>query len=170
MNILCFFWLKIICGTFFPSVHMSRHCDLQYTLGLIYRQKLKMNGLFWWALEISYEWHTTWWYFTASLYFWLEQLEACQFMINIKLGWAPKLYIPSTLNIDLHTIECVCSKMLNHGLNHEFFLSLFKLIPCPIHWIVCVLAYLNIIFEFKAVLELPKTASSAQTHICISFI
>ena len=63
-----------------------------------------------------------------------------------------KLYIPSTLNIDLytvaHTIDCVCSKMLNHGLNHGFFLSLFKLIPCPIHWIVYVLAYLNFIFEF----------------------
>ena len=47
-----------------------------------------------------------------------------------------------------HTIDCVCSKMLNHGLNHGFFLSLFKLISCPIHWIVCVLAYLNFIFEF----------------------
>ena len=35
-----------------------------------------------------------------------------------------------------YTIDCVCSKMLNHGL----FLSLFKLIPCPIHWIVYVLA------------------------------
>ena len=31
-----------------------------------------------------------------------------------------------------HTIDCVCSKMLNHGLNHGLFLSLFKLIPCPI--------------------------------------
>ena len=35
-----------------------------------------------------------------------------------------------------HTIDCVCSKMLNHGLNHGLFLSLFKLIPCPIHWVV----------------------------------
>ena len=25
-----------------------------------------------------------------------------------------------------HTIDCVCSKMLNHVLNHELFLSLFK--------------------------------------------
>ena len=47
-----------------------------------------------------------------------------------------------------HTIDCVCSKMLNHGLNHGLFLSLFKLIPCHIHWIVYVLAYLNFIFEF----------------------
>ena len=64
----------------------------------------------------------------------------------------PKLYIPSTLNIDLilwHTqlIVCACSKILNHGLNHGFFLSLFKLISCPIHWIVCVLAYLNFIWD-----------------------
>ena len=27
-----------------------------------------------------------------------------------------------------HTIDCVCSKMLNHGLNHGLFLSLFKLL------------------------------------------
>ena len=47
-----------------------------------------------------------------------------------------------------HTIDCVCIKMLNHGLNHGLFLSLFKLIPCHIHWIVYVLAYLNFIFEF----------------------
>ena len=77
-----------------------------------------------------------------------------------------KLYIPSTLNIDLILWHCVCSKMLNLRL----FLSLFKLIPCPIHWIVCVLAYLNLIFEFKAVLVLPKTADSAQTHKSRSFI
>ena len=28
-----------------------------------------------------------------------------------------------------HTIDCVCSKILNHGLNHGIFLSLFLLIP-----------------------------------------
>ena len=28
--------------------------------------------------------------------------------------------------------RCVCSKMLNHGLNHELFLSIFKLIPCQV--------------------------------------
>jgi hypothetical protein len=32
-----------------------------------------------------------------------------------------------------YTIDCVCSKMLNHGLNHRLFISLFKLIPCTIH-------------------------------------
>ena len=43
-----------------------------------------------------------------------------------------KLYIPSTLNIDL-TIDCVCSKMLNLGLNHGLFLSLFKFFWMEIH-------------------------------------
>ena len=47
-----------------------------------------------------------------------------------------------------HTIDCVCSKMLNHGL----FLSLFKLIPCPIHWIVNVLGAIQVlrhhVFDF----------------------
>ena len=47
-----------------------------------------------------------------------------------------------------HTIDCVCSKMLYHGLNHGLNLSLFKLISCHIHWIVYVLVYLNFIFEF----------------------
>ena len=47
-----------------------------------------------------------------------------------------------------YIINCVCIKMLNHGLNHGFFLLLFKLKPCPIHWIVCELAYLSVIFEF----------------------
>ena len=36
-----------------------------------------------------------------------------------------------------HTFECVCSK-INHGLNHGLFISLMKLILCPIHWIVYV--------------------------------
>ena len=48
-----------------------------------------------------------------------------------------------------NTIDCVCSKMLNHGLNHGLFISLFKLVPCPIHWIVYVLTFLNFIYEFS---------------------
>ena len=60
-----------------------------------------------------------------------------------------------------YTIDCVCSKMLNDGLNHGLFLSLFKLIPYHIH-----ISYLN----FKAVLAMPKTACSTQTHKSISFI
>ena len=51
-----------------------------------------------------------------------------------------------------------------------FFFHFSSLYPYPIHWIACVLAYLNFIFEFIAVLVLPKTASSAQTHKSMSFI
>ena len=36
---------------------------------------------------------------------------------------------PSTV---AHTFECVCSN-INHGLNHGLFISLLKLINCPIH-------------------------------------
>ena len=70
-----------------------------------------------------------------------------------------------------HTIDCVCSKMLNHGLNHGLFLSIFKLIPCPIYLSVYVIAYLNFVLDFKAVqLAMPKTARSAQARKSISFI
>ena len=47
-----------------------------------------------------------------------------------------------------HTIDCVCSKMLQLGLSHGLFRSFSKLIPCPIHWIGSVLANLDFIFEF----------------------
>ena len=60
-----------------------------------------------------------------------------------------------------HTIDCVCSKMLNHGLNHGLFLSLFKLISCPIHWIVYVLAYFNFIFEFYS-----KFSTAQNNPLC----
>ena len=40
---------------------------------------------------------------------------------------------------------------LNHGLNHVSFLSLFKLMLCPIHWIMCVLAYSNFVFQFQSI-------------------
>ena len=60
--------------------------------------------------------------------------------------------------------------MLNHGLNHGVFLLLFKLISCPIHWIVCVSAYWISYLNFKAVLALRKTAHSAQTNKSIHFI
>ena len=66
-----------------------------------------------------------------------------------------------TLYCDTHNWMCV-QKMLNHGLDHGLFISLFKRILCHIHWIL----YLN----FKTVLALPKTARSAQTHKIISFI
>ena len=72
------------------------------------------------------------------------------------------------------TLYCVThnwlyvQKMLNHGLNHGFLISLFNLIFCPIHWIVCVLAYSYL--NFRAALMQPKTAASAQTLKSMSFI
>ena len=52
-----------------------------------------------------------------------------------------KLYIPSTPNIELilwpTKIDCVCSKMLNHGLNHGLFLLLFILTYALHHTLNC---------------------------------
>ena len=45
-------------------------------------------------------------------------------------------YMSQVLYTVAHIIDCVCSKMLYHGLNHGVFLSLLKLLPCHIHWIV----------------------------------
>ena len=85
------------------------------------------------------------------LFIWIPTVSSCSQLFfsfgrpgHIFFAQSPKLYIPSTLNIELilwHTQLIVCAiKCWNHG----FFLSLFKLI----HWILCVLAYLNLIFEF----------------------
>ena len=62
-----------------------------------------------------------------------------------------KLYIPSTLNIDLilwHSQLIVCAGNVKSWFKSWVFPFHFKLISCPIHWIVRVLAYLNFIFEF----------------------
>ena len=45
----------------------------------------------------------------------------------LKLETEAKLYIQSTQNTDYllwHTVDYVCSKILNHGLNHWLFLLL----------------------------------------------
>ena len=93
------------------------------------------------------------WLIVSDSDLWLLYLiYPCSYKCNVLLSgqlWAllkviyPKYskHWPYTV---AHIIDCVCSKMLNHGL----FLSLFKLIPCPIHWMVYVLTYLNFIFEF----------------------
>ena len=59
------------------------------------------------------------------------------FKLALELIWRPKYskHWPYTV---AHAIDCVCSKISNHGLNHGLFLSLFKFIPCHIHWIVYV--------------------------------
>ena len=69
----------------------------------------------------------------------IRQIALWDVAIMDKVRQKAKSYIPSTVAL---TIDCVCSKMLNHGFNHCLFLSFFKLIPCHINWIV------YIIFEF----------------------
>ena len=67
-------------------------------------------------------------------------------ILKEKIIFCSKLYMPSTLNIDpilRHTqlivcqTCCVCSRMLNRGLNHRLFLSLFKLYTPP-HKLNCI--------------------------------
>ena len=95
--------------------------------------------------------------FEVYTYFWLCCSELaglpCSFMIHTIVGILPAGLIPKTTQnykplwvpnkviytkyskhlpyTVAHTLDCVCRKMLIHGLNHGFFLSLFKLISCP---------------------------------------
>ena len=78
-----------------------------------------------------------------------------------------------------HTMDCVCSKMFNHGLNHGLFLSLFKLISCPIHWIVCVCLFkfhIQFLKQFHYGLVCPDTErfkfhlNCLEHSICISLV
>ena len=48
-----------------------------------------------------------------------------------------------------HTIDCVCCKMLNHGLNHGLFFFHFSIAYILPHWIENLLGYLNFIFSFS---------------------
>ena len=59
-----------------------------------------------------------------------------------------KLYIPSTLNIDFilwNTQLIVCAVKF---LIMVYIIGYFFHFTLPLHWIVYVLAYLNLIFEF----------------------
>ena len=66
----------------------------------------------------------------------------------------PKLYVPSTLNIELilwHTQLIVCAENVKSWFKSWFFPFTFQayILP-PIHWIVCVLAYQNFWISFSA--------------------
>ena len=76
----------------------------------------------------------------------LIDFQAWNSFLCLRQSYIHQVLQTLTLYSGTHIWMCV-HKMLNHGLNHGFFLLLFKLISCPIHWIVCVLAYLNFIFE-----------------------
>ena len=59
--------------------------------------------------------------------------------ILFTLGQSYIYHVLQTLTLYCGTHNWMCvHKMLNHGLNHGFFDSLFKLIHCHKHWNVCV--------------------------------
>ena len=79
-----------------------------------------------------------------------------------------KLFIPSTLNIDLilwHTQLIVCVENVKSWFKSWVFPFTFQAYILP-HTLTIEISYLN----FKAVLVLPKMAGSAQTHKSITFI
>ena len=85
-------------------------------------------------VQIFWEGHIIWKTLMMSLS--LDQLVTKNQILKTKfrglLTSQPKLYIPSNLNTDYllwrlaHTIDCVWSKILNHGLNHGLLFPLFK--------------------------------------------
>jgi hypothetical protein len=69
-----------------------------------------------------------------------------------------------------HTIKFCLQKMLNHGFNHGLFISLFKLITRPMHWIVSMLSIQISYLNFKAVLALSKMpALPRHIKVWVSF-
>ena len=82
----------------------------------------------------------------------------------IEIMTCPKLYIPSTLNIDLilwHTQLILCAENVKSWFKSWVFPFTFQAYILP-HTLNCMCV--------RAVLVLPKTASSAQTYKSMSFI
>ena len=96
---------------------------------------------------------------------WLFQLfshGSCFCMCTVLYS---KSYIPSTLNIDLilwHTQVIVCAVNVKSWLKSWVISFTYQAYTLP-HTCMCVClpVYLDFIFEFKAVLAVPKTASPA---------
>ena len=122
---------KLFSAFFYKKIHFL-HINKKFLSPLCYSNISRATFLLFWLFLISK---------VLEVYF-----DLCLFSHVTKVIY-PKhsKHWPYTV---AHTIDCVCSKMLNHGLNHGLFLSLFKRIPCPTHWIVYVLAYFFFIFEF----------------------
>ena len=77
-----------------------------------------------------------------------------------------------TLYCGTHNWLCV-QKMLNHGLNHGFFLSLSKLISIYTLSCMCVSLFkfhIWILEQFQCCPKLPALPRLAQTHENMSFI
>ena len=113
-----------------------------------------------WAKNLTWKTHENFYFvfilkkIEMKIFAYIFQVIWTKIWLNIKehLPGHYQSYISQVLHWDLilcHTQLIVCAvKCVNNGLNHGLFLSLFKHIPCPIHWIVSVLAYLNFIFAF----------------------
>ena len=130
----------------FHSIYSSTYVDLLSTpCTMVSTKILCSNSMIWIWVHIIHQIKLCFMESTPNIYLKINDL-AQDLLTSIKVIH-PKYSKHGPYTV-AHTIDCVCSKMLNHCLNHGLFLSLFKLIPCPIHWIVYVLAYLNFILEF----------------------
>ena len=56
----------------------------------------------------------------------LSQSKQVSKKINRNSKFIHPKYSKHSLSTVAHTIDCVCSKILNHGLNHGLLFSLFK--------------------------------------------
>jgi len=88
----------------------------QFLLFHLLRITQVYSSIPWWKIEMGFA--ILWGFFYLT--------------VSIDLAIKAKLHIPSTLNIDFifylaYTMDYDCSEILNHGLNHGLFLSLFKL-------------------------------------------
>ena len=53
------------------------------------------------------------------------------------------------LSIVANTIDCVCSKILNHGLNHGLLFSLFKTLKFRIKILIPILLNISVILDWN---------------------
>ena len=96
---------------------------------------------------------------------WLKLTKLCVFLVAWILLGLPKVLVlvkviypkyskPWTV---AHTIDCVCSKMLNHSLNHRLFLSLSGYtLPHTLNSICVSLFKFHMYLNFKAIFSLPR--------------
>ena len=99
---------------------------------------------------------------SRQLYSWRNPIYFLFRQKNERKGKAWRTHSSSKVIYPKYSKHWTCTmaftKFLNHGV---FFLSLFKLIPCLIHWIVCVFAYLKVIvlLSSQCRMEEPKRES-----------
>ena len=129
------FWKTFAFTTFSSSA-------LEFSMQIL-NKNLKIQD--WKSIKASFKWFDTPFQSQHFYTFICQQISRTFWPLNYKLLQSLRpsgkvIYTkyskhwPYTVT---HTFECVCSK-INHGLNHGLFISLLKLILCPIHWIVYV--------------------------------